>query len=81
MSADGTLYIGGHYTENVYMGEAMWNGVDWHGKSCVVAKRRASVSAIACPACGTMNPSDATECGAGRWNGCGGALRGTDKII
>ena len=29
-----------------------------------------------CPYCGTLNPPDAVECGADRWNGCGAPLRG-----
>lgn len=28
-----------------------------------------------CPYCGMLNPPDAVECGAGRWNGCGAPLR------
>lgn len=48
---------------------SVWNGIAWDE-----IRPPDVAAACPCPYCGTLNPLDAAECGAGRWNGCGGPL-------
>lgn len=57
-------------------------GADMVVKDCVIKDSYTmpqSRQPAPCPFCGTTNPPDALECGAGRWNGCGAALGNAEK--
>ena len=62
---------------------SIWTGAGWDDVGPVTANgsHTHSIDYLAsdrtycpCPYCGMLNPPDAIECGADRWNGCGAPL-------
>lgn len=58
---------------------SVWNGANWDElgdfRSLAMTSGVGPYVVNPCLYCGTLNPPDAVECGAGRWNGCGAPSR------